>query len=121
MLRDRYEADPRFEEILKEVPLKIESELIKIDCILSADELFKLIKQDLAKRRPKTLLTGRNATPVEVIVRLLAVRRMYGWSYAMTQERLSDRLVLRWFCRVYLQVVPDGTNINRKSCSRMKA
>jgi IS5 family transposase len=108
MLRDRYPIDKLFEEIILLVP-KMDRVLAKIDTVLEDEELFKLVYADLAKRWPKTLQTGRNSTPVEVVLRMLVVRRLYGYSYEQTEKQVSDSLILRQFCRVYFQRVPDDT------------
>jgi IS5 family transposase len=50
---------------------------------------------------------------VEVILRMLIVRRLYDLSYEQTERLVSDSLVLRQFCRVYLQRVPDDTTLIR--------
>lgn len=41
------------------------------------------------------------------------VKRLYGYSYEATEQRVSDSLRLRQFCRVYLQAVPDDTTLIR--------
>lgn len=91
----------------------MEPELAAIDRILDDEELFQLLKADLAKHRPKTLLTGRNSTPVEVIGRMLAVKRLYGFSYADTERHVRDSLTLRWFCRIYFNPVFEHSNLNK--------
>ncbi|MCL4294165.1 MAG: ISNCY family transposase [Anaerolineae bacterium] len=113
MLRDKYEFDPAFWAIIEQQALKMDPELAVIDRILEDEQLYHLIKADLAKHRPKTLLTGRNSTPVEVIIRMLAVKRLYRWSYALTEQHVRDSLILRWFCRIYFEPVFDHTNLNR--------
>lgn len=113
MLRDRYDFDPAFWAIIEQQALKLEPELAAIDRILEDEELFQLLKADLAKHRPKTLLTGRNSTPVEVIGRMLAIKRLYGFSYAETERHVRDSLTLRWFCRVYFHPVFDHANLNK--------
>ena len=113
MLRDRYEPDPRFWAIVEQLAIEMEPELAQIDKILEDDELFELIKNDLAQRHPHTLETGRNSTPVEVGLRMLAVKRLYQYTYRGTEYHVGDSLVLRWFCRVYFNVVPDHTTLNR--------
>ena len=113
MLRDKYEDDPAFWAFIEQQAFKLEPELAAIDRILEDEELFELLKADLAKHRPKTLLTGRNSTPVEVIGRMLAVKRLYRFSYAETERHVRDSLTLRWFCRVYFNPVLDHTNLNR--------
>jgi transposase, IS5 family len=68
--------------------------LAKIDQLLEDEELYQLIRNNLAKRYPMTEQTGRNSTPVEVILRMLAVKRLYGLSYERTEYQVRDSLVL---------------------------
>jgi len=44
---------------------------------------------------------------------MLAVKRLYALSYEQTEYQVRDSLVLRQFCRVYLQDVPDDTTMIR--------
>ena len=112
MLREQYAVDKRFEEIATYFP-KMDRALMKIDEYLEDEKLYWLIKNDLSKRWPKTKETGRNSTPVEVILRMLVVKRLYGYSYEETERNVSDSLNLRRFCRVYLNGVPDDTTLIR--------
>lgn len=112
MLVEHYEPDKLFEEVVEYMP-EMAKELVKIDTYLEDEKLFRMIKKDLSKRHPKTCQTGRNSTPVEVILRMLVVKRLYSYSYEETERRVSDSLRLRQFCRVYLQDVPDDTTLIR--------
>lgn len=112
MLVEHYPLDKRFEEIAKYLP-KMDAGLEKIDRYLEAETLYRLIKNDLSKRWPKSEETGRNSTPVEGVLRLLVVKRLYGYSYEETVERVRDSLSLRRFCRVYLNDVPVDTTLIR--------
>jgi IS5 family transposase len=112
MLQDRYETDKIFESILK-LTNEMDPILAEIDRLLDDEELYQLIRNDLARRFPQTEVTGRNSTPVEVILRILAVKRLYSLSYEQTEYQVRDSLVLRQFCRVYLQDVPDDTTLIR--------
>lgn len=112
MLREHYPLDNLFEEVLGYIP-NLSPELEKIDSYLEDEKLYHMIKKDLAQRRPKTTQTGRNSTPVEVILRMLVVKRLYGYSYEETERQVSDSLRLRQFCRVYLHAVPDDTTLIR--------
>jgi len=38
-------------------------------------------------------------------MRQMALKDLYDWSYEATVQFVSDSLVLRWFCRVYLHTV----------------
>ena len=75
--------------------------------------MFDLVRTDLARRYPRTRTRGRPSTPVEVILRMLVVMWLYGWSYQQAEFFVNDSLVLRQFCRVYLEKVPDDTTLIR--------
>lgn len=112
MLQDRFESDKLFTDILT-LTNTMDPVLAQIDQLLDDEALYQLIRQDLARRYPQTEQTGRNSTPVEVILRMLAIRRLYGLSYEQTEYQVRDSLVLRQFCRVYLHAVPDDTTLIR--------
>jgi transposase, IS5 family len=112
MLRERYAAENIFERI-EVVGIEMEPVLSHLDKLLDDDGLFWRVKADLGKRRPRTLVTGRGSTPVEVVLRMLVVKHLYGWSYEQTEQWVNDSLVLRQFCRVYLERVPDDTTLIR--------
>ena len=77
------------------------------------DAILHHVKADLARRYTHSLTRGRHSTPVEAILRLLVVKRLYQWSYEETEHFVGDSLVLRQFCRLYLQPVPDDTTLIR--------
>ena len=112
MLRDRYEPINLF-DLVPALGLAMEPVLTRLDKLLEDDCLFRLVKADLSRRFPRTRVDGRPSTPVEVILRLLVVKHLYGFSYQETEHYVSDSLVLRQFCRVYLEPVPDDTTLLR--------
>jgi len=112
MLRERYARRDVFEEI-EGISLGMEPVLTQLDKLLDEDALFRAVKGDLGRRYPRTLVTGRGSTPVEVVLRMLVVKHLYGWSYEQTEQWVNDSLVLRQFCRVYLEKVPDDTTLIR--------
>jgi IS5 family transposase len=112
MLRDQYAVDKFFIEIAEHTTV-IEPILAQIDRLLDDEELYQRLRQDLAQRHPKTTQTGRASTPVEVIMRMLAVKHLYNLSYEQTERQVRDSLVLRYFCRVYFERVPDDTTLIR--------
>ena len=112
MLIDKHEAD----NILKRIPgltIKMSPELTAIDQVLDDDELFCMIRDDLSQRYPKTLTAGRKSTPVEVVLRMLAIKHLYDLSYEQTVLQVADSLVLRQFCRVYFEAVPNQSTLCR--------
>ena len=112
MIQDRYDVDLFFKAI-QTLATEMDPELSQIDEILDDDEIFQAIKQDMAQLYPQSTRTGRPSTPVEVILRVLAVKRLYQWSYEQTERHVGDSLVLRQFCRVYFEAVPDDTTLIR--------
>lgn len=112
MLRDRYAPQDLF-ALVPTAGLAFDPVLAQLDPLLDDDELYQRVRADLARRRPRTATRGRHSTPVEVILRLLVVKRLYDWSYEEAERFVADSLVLRQFCRVYLQPVPDDTTLIR--------
>ena len=97
MLRDRYAPQDLFAPV-PEAALAFDPVLARLDLLLDDDDLYQC---------------GRPSTLVEVILRLLLVRRLYGWSYAEVERFVSDSHVLRQFCRAYLRPVLDATTLIR--------
>jgi transposase, IS5 family len=112
MLRDRY-APMNLFALVPTLSMALDPVLTQLDRLLDDDTLFQAVKADMARRRPRTRTDGRPSTPVEVILRLLVVKHLYGWSYEATERWVSDSLVLRQFCRVYAEAVPDDTTLLR--------
>jgi Transposase domain (DUF772) len=112
MLVDRYDPEDVFARV-PEVAQQTDPVLKKLDRLLDDDQLYRQVRADLGKRYRLTLVHGRHSTPVEVILRMLLCKHLYGWSYEQTHERVADSLVLRWFCRVYFQAVPDKSTLIR--------
>jgi len=112
MLRDRYEPQDLF-TLVPTLGMAMEPVLARLDTLLDDDALFQAVKADLARRRPRTRIDGRPSTPVEVVLRMLVVKHLYGWSYEQTEQWVADSLVLRQFCRVYAARVPDDTTLIR--------
>jgi transposase, IS5 family len=112
MIVDRYPPKRLF-RLVPDLPQAFEPELAQLDRLLEDDAIFCRIKADMARRRPHSLTLGRPGTPVEVVLRLLVLKRLYGWSYEKLERFVGDSLVLRQFCRVYLKKVPDDTTLLR--------
>jgi IS5 family transposase len=114
MIVDRYDLVNLFEMVPTKLRLEMEPERAALDQLLEDDELFVGLKADFSKRRPNSLRLGRRSTPVEVILRMLVVRRLYDyWSFEATERNVSDSLILREFCRLYLEPAPDDTTLIR--------
>ena len=112
MIVDRYDPVNLF-ELVPKLNLHFEPELAHLDRLLDDDELFNLVKADLLKRYPNSSRLGRHSTPVEVVLRMLVVKRLYNFSYEQTERFVNDSIVLRQFTRLYLERVPDDTTLIR--------
>ena len=112
MIVDRY-APMNVFEIAPTRAMAFEPELRELDRLLDDDALFQRVKTDLSRRRPHSRTRGRHSTPVEVVLRMLVVKRLYQWSYEQTEHFVGDSLVLRQFCRLYWEPVPDDTTLLR--------
>ena len=108
MLKHRHDRTDLF-ALVPQIGLRFEPQLEPLDLLLEDDELLELGRADLARRYPKTRSRGRPSTPVEVILRMLVVMRLYRWSYEQAEYFVNDSPVLRQSRRVYLEKVPDDT------------
>jgi transposase, IS5 family len=112
MIVDRYDPINIF-ELVPKLKLEMDPELAHLDRLLDDDVLFERVKVNLSRRYPNSGRLGRHSTPVEVILRMLVVKRLYGWSYKQTERFVSDSIVLRQFCRLYLEAAPEDTTLIR--------
>ena len=112
MLRDRYEFDKFFIDIATHAS-EMEPVLVQLDSLLDDEELYQMVRADMSQRYGRTTETGRPATPVEMVLRMLAVKHLYKLSYEQTERQVRDSLVLRQFCRAYFHDVPDDTTLIR--------
>ena len=112
MLIDRYPPMNLF-ALAPDLATGFEPVLRELDRLLEDKVILQAIKADMARRSRRSLTTGRPGTPVEVIVRLLVVKRLYGWSYEELEHFVGDSLVLRQFCRIYQEKVPADTTLLR--------
>ena len=112
MIVDRYDPVNLF-NLVPQLQLALDPDLAALDHLLDDDVLFQQIKADLIRRYPQSAHKGRRSTPVEVILRLLAVQHLYDWSYEEAEHYVNDSLVLRQFCRLYLAKAPDDTTLIR--------
>src|SRR5215207_4348350 len=112
MIVDRYDPINLF-ELVPKLKLEMDPELAHLDRLLDDDVLFERVKADLCRRYPNSARLGRHSTPVEAILRMLVVTRLYNFSYEQTQRFVNDSIVLRQFCRLYLEAAPDDSTLIR--------
>src|SRR5207248_915324 len=80
MLIDRYTPEDVFARV-PELAAQTDPVLKQLDVLLEDDQLYQQVRMDLGKRYTWTLVHGRHSTPVEVVLRMLILKHLYGWSW----------------------------------------
>ncbi len=88
MIVDRYDPINLF-ELVPKYNFQLETELAQLDELLDDDVIFERVTADLSQRYPNSKSCGRHSTPVEVILRMLVVKRS-GTTGAMSRPSASS-------------------------------
>ena len=96
------EVGPLWEEWMREV-----------DGLLADPQLVQIVYEALARRWPKSRTRGRPGTPAEIVLRLLLLKHLRNWSYAVLEREVRANLVYRQFTRVGGGKVPDAKTLGR--------
>ena len=83
------------------------------DQVLEDEQLVATVYEALAKRRPKSRSRGRQATPAEVVLRLMILKHVRNWSYYVLEREVRANLVYRDFTRVGAAKMPDAKTMGR--------
>ncbi len=81
--------------------------------LLDDDALLDVVEAALAARRPQSRTRGRKGTPAEVVLRLLALTHLQGWSYETLEREVRANLIYRDFTRIGGEPVPDAKTLVR--------
>jgi Transposase domain (DUF772) len=77
------------------------------DQILEDGQLLDLVHEQLGRRCPLSRKRGRNATPAEVVLRLMVLKHVRNWGYDVLEREVKANLVYRMFTRIGTETVPD--------------
>jgi transposase, IS5 family len=99
--------------IAEEVGELWEDWMRQVDAVLDDRALLNTVYEALAKRRPLSRTRGRKGTPAEVVLRLLLLKHLRNWSYAVLEREVRANLVYRQFTRVGAQRVPDAKTLGK--------
>jgi IS5 family transposase len=84
-----------------------------VDAVLGDQALLGIVYEALAQRWPMSRTRGRKGTAAEVVLRLLLLKHIRNWSYAIVEREVRANLVYRQFTRVGAEKVPDAKTLGK--------
>jgi len=84
-----------------------------VDQVLADPQLLETVYEALARRWTHSRTRGRRGTPAEVVLRLLLLKHVRNWSYAVLEREVRANLVYRQFTRVGAAKVPDAKTLGK--------
>ena len=97
----------------QEASCLMEGWMKQVDEILEDEQLLEQVYERLARRWPQSGKLGRKATPAEVVLRLMVLRHIRNWSFAVLEREVRANLVYRMFTRIGTEKVPDAKTLGR--------
>jgi len=83
------------------------------DTILADEDLLQIVHEALQRRRPHSRTHGRPGTPAEVVLRMLVLKHMRDWSFAVLEREVRGNLLYREFTHIGGEKVPDAKTLGR--------
>jgi len=72
----------------------------ELDRILDDELLVEPVYEALCQRHPHSRNRGRPGTPAEVVLRLLALKHIFNWSFEEVEREVNGSLLYRQLARV---------------------
>lgn len=83
------------------------------DEILDDEEIIDTVYEALRRRHPQSATRGRMGTPAEIVIRLMVLKHVRGWSYETLEREVRANMVYRMFTRTGAEKVPDAKTMGR--------
>ncbi|MFI5091425.1 MAG: ISNCY family transposase [Terriglobales bacterium] len=83
------------------------------DRVLEDDAIVTAVYEALATRHPKSRTRGRLGAPAERVLRLLILKHVRNWSYAVLEREVRANLLYRDFTKVGAAKMPDAKTMGR--------
>ena len=99
--------------IAEEVSDLREDWMPQADELLSDEDIVAAVYEALARRHAKSRSRGRRGAPAEMVLRLLLLKHIRNWSYAVLEREVRANLVYRDFTRVGAGKTPDAKTMGR--------
>ena len=113
MVRRAYRQRSLVEVLLPDADKLWDPALRRIDQLLDDDVLVDRVAAALAQRHPQSRRRGRLGTPASVVLRMLALKHLFDWSFDECEREVRGSLVYRAFCRIDGERVPDAKTLIR--------
>jgi transposase, IS5 family len=84
-----------------------------VDRVLDDDALVATVYEALSQRHPQSRRRGRVGYPAEVVLRMLLLKHIRAWSFAVLEREVRTNLLYREFTRVRGGKVPDAKTLGR--------
>ena len=84
-----------------------------VDRVLDDEQLVATVYEALVKRRAQSRTRGRPGFPADVVLRLLLLKHLRNWSFAILEREVRTNLLYRDFTRVGGGKVPDAKTLGR--------
>jgi len=85
----------------------------KADEILDDEQLIDTVYEALRQRHPQSATRGRKGTPAEIVIRLMVLKHVRGWSYETLEREVRANMVYRMFTRIGAEKVPDAKTMGK--------
>ena len=87
------------------------------DQVLEDEQLLNVVYEALVKRHKKSRTRGRLGVPAEIVLRMLLLKHIRNWSFAVVEREVRANLVYREFTRIGAAKVPDAKTLGRQACA----
>lgn len=91
----------------------LDPQLRELDTVLDDVAFVDEVVAKMRTRHRHSAGRGRGSTPAEVVLRLLVLKHIRGWSYEALQWEVTGSLAYRHFCRIDAGTVPDAKTMVR--------
>src|SRR5215470_1062408 len=79
--------------IAEEVTDLREPWMVRADAVLDDEEIIAAVYEALVNRHPQSRRRGRPGAPAEMVLRLLVLKHIRNWSYAVLEREVRANLV----------------------------
>lgn len=88
--------------------------MCELDQILDDEELITLVFEALSSRHPRSRTRGRLGTPAEVVLRMVALKHIFNWSFEDLEREVNGSLLYRQLTHVGAGKTPDQKTVARQ-------